>query len=339
MTLGAFKTGGWVLLGGWIFPSFIFVSLLVSVALPRFKSQHYIAEILNLPFAERAVAVTAAAAAIGIILNACSRTLYRILEGYILMPLWLNNRLVVRQNRKREQLRKDYEKAAETPGKSIRAGLLMEKYNSYPVPSMDVAPTTFANVLHAAERYGWDRYQLDSVTYWSGLLAHCPEPLRTSEERSRTGVDFFVASCYLSALFSVTAIAMLLIDGLMPGLVILSVSIITVIGSYSLAVSAARNWGEDIKSVVDVGRVEMLRSLGLEKPESLSDERNQWRALGWLRNYPFADAEKSLKGTALWPEANDEQVGKRDSLNVDDGHKLKRSWWPKIVACFYWHGR
>lgn len=321
MSFDGFKLGGWPLLAGWIFPSLIFVGVLLTLVLPGFAEQPWAAWILKLAFSEQIIVCIAGAGAIGIVLSSCSKPLYRILEGYLYMPGRLKKAMTERHHKKREVLLRSYEKAKGTPGQSVAVALLLEKCAYYPVQYIEVAPTEFGNVLRAAETYGWDRYQLDVVTFWSGLSAYCPEALRISEERSKTNVDFFVASFYLSILACVAALCMMVSGKFIAGGVYFVVSVMVFVGSYVLAISAAKSWGSEIRTVADVGRVGLLNSLGLEKPVSLHAEREQWRALGWLRTYSFGKSRRGLELHTSWMEPDELTADKCGEANVSHTSK------------------
>lgn len=309
MPLSTFKSGGWALLTGWIFPSLIYTSFFAFFILPSLEGRHWVDRLLEQSLAERTTVLTGSAVAVGLVLHACSQSLYRVLEGYLLMPAKVRKWLTQRHEERRHKLWDEPDEPSETAAASISSGFSLEKKNWYPIPGSEVAPTRFGNVLRAAEHYGWDRYQLDAVTYWSGLLAHCPEPLRVSEERSKGIVDFFVASYALNAASLAVSLGLILSGEATRGTLLVVASAAALILSYLLAVSAARSWGQDIRTVVDVGRVGLRQSLGLPAASGLDGERTVWRALGWLRKYPYSWSSGALRNTSIWSH---DRIGSSD---------------------------
>lgn len=92
--------GGWALLVGWIFPAALDVLLFSLVVYPSVKHDP--------PFSEvpaNDISLLVAAVIVGVVLSALKTPLYRILEGYILWPLWLFKWGQQRHIRRRERLK------------------------------------------------------------------------------------------------------------------------------------------------------------------------------------------------------------------------------------------
>jgi hypothetical protein len=289
--MAAFSAGGWAILAGWIFPSLIATAIASFFLIPALEGYAAVDVLLQQSLAERTSVIAGVAVALGLLLSAVSKPLYRVLEGYSLLPGGKRQQWILANTSKKKANWDGYEGAMKD-GDLLKAGLLLGNCQTYPVDDNDVRPTRLANQIAAFETYGWNRYQLDVVTSWEGLVACGPAELRKTEERTRAGVDFFVSLIYLSLLLAIlsTATALLSRSGyLIPGLVLAALSGLSTLLWYRLAVIAAGDWGGAVRAIIDLGRLPFAESLGFQVPHSLTAERDMWRKYNWLRKYPYDD--------------------------------------------------
>ena len=52
-----------------------------------------------------------------------------------------------------------------------------------------------------------------------------------------------------------------------------------------MAISAARQWGENLKSVFDLFRQDLLQKIGAQAPETWEEEREFWKHINWTYLY------------------------------------------------------
>lgn len=251
-------------------------------------------------------------------LSGLSTVLFRIIEAYYFVPERAAARMRIRQQRRQQALkaelqslqglREDQQKNATGPeaakgelpdtksettesqvGIDIRINLIRERLRRYPVDSKQFGPTQFANALRAIETYGWDRYRLDSQSLWSELISAVPDSLRTEEESARAPINFSVSMMYLSGLAGVACLATAFsipgpwIPSASAGLVLL----LLVPAWYKLAVLNTRYLGSVVQAIVNVGRVELAKKMGLSIPRKLQDERDMWERIFWFVDEPF----------------------------------------------------
>ncbi len=284
--LSGLIAGGWPFLVGWIFPSAIAVGLIAFLIVPSLAHLGLVQALLQLTAAERTAVLAGVALALGLILSALQTPLYRVLEGYLLWPPSVAAKARARQLAKKERLRAQRQG---TGDQAVRSKALRQ-LQRFPVEDREVRPTQLGNAIRAFETYGWNKYQIDTVTFWYSLTAVVPPQVRLAEERARAGVDFFVSLFYLSWLAAASAIIALVVDSGRRWFLVILASILVVLSPlwYRMAVTATAEWSASVRAIVDLGRKPLATALGLQLPRTLDTERDMWRKWGWLVKYPYA---------------------------------------------------
>jgi len=284
-------SGGWTWVVSWLFPSLIAVAAFGLLILPANRTLPILAELTRLSVAERTATLIGAALMIALLLSALSTILYRLLEGYLLVPEFLRSRLTARQWKKRAAIKQriaGLQNETEVnnghgPGKGLEFSLLNEELRRYPVADEQLGPTKLANALRAFETYAYDRYRLDSQLLWNELVSITPESLRKEEAESRASVNFFVSLVFISLSFSVFCVLTLITQGNSWSLTAAAASsTILVPVWYRLAVVSTRAWSSAVQAMVNVGRGELALKLGLRMPASLDEERDMWQFVNWF---------------------------------------------------------
>jgi hypothetical protein len=287
---------------GWVVPSLIGVSIFSFFLLPRIgMNSEILGQISTMGWAERATSIFIFSLIFGLLLHAAQTMLYRVLEGY-LWPDWLRKVGTSRQLRKKTNVKTQYEHARDVVGDQISMAILLEKYRRFPAEDVFTLPTRFGNSIRAAELYGWDRYRLDVVSFWYQALASSPDKLRDDEDRARSSMDFQVCSLYISLILAIfSAVSVWGSDGLALGSLILG----TVFSAlafvfYQGAIMASREWSRSLEAIADLCRIPLASSLGLKLPSTIEEEREMWRAVGFLVKYPYTqNRSDKLKPFAL----------------------------------------
>jgi hypothetical protein len=285
-------SGAWGLLVGWILPSALALAVFGLFVLPNYEDVGLVGNLARAANGTKSIALLVAAAVLGLVLSAAQTPLYRVLEGYLGWP----ERLVA--IRKRSHVRRrdtlggkiDKELSGSTNGRlSNRGTLVLEAYLRYPASTDQVAPTMLGNSIRRFEYYAQDRYGMDSQLLWYQLRSVVPEGLRTDVNNARTGVDFFVCMCYMSGLLALAAVVgMITGSGSLIGPVLVATAgVVVSIGCYRASIMATDVWAAAVRAMVDLGRVPLARSVGLNLPESLEEERAMWQDLGWLTAFPY----------------------------------------------------
>lgn len=274
--------GGWSFLVSWVFPSALYSSLFAVLVFPNLKLQS-------------AIILAFIALALGLLLSATSTVLYRILEGYYLLPDSVRKWMIQRQLNIKHKYLRELERSREDAGEStdrngartenaIDIALVREKLHRFPVDDSQVAPTRLANGIRAFETYGYDRFSLDSQIFWSELIAVAPKPLIDAEDQARASVNLFVSLIYLSVAFGLASLFAALRMNVNEGRILLFGVIALMLSPvwYEFAVLSTSNWHSAVQALVNIGRKELAFKLGLQLPKKIVDERFMWQRLTWF---------------------------------------------------------
>jgi hypothetical protein len=319
-------TGGWNFLVSWVFPSAIAWSVFALFLFPKLQHMPIFSEIAATSSANKSLVLLGAAILTGLLLNSLSTVLFRVIEAYYLIPgpiaVWLRNRQQHHQQALRNRLQelqdlRGNQKSAPTgsdeshgdevrtgrhslPAKTVssdvsqtgidvKIGLIREQLRRYPADDRQLGPTQFANALRAIETYGWDRYRLDSQTLWSELMSAVSDSLRAEEESARSPINFSVSMMYLSVLLGVACLAVSfgLAGSSIAPTVVGVISLLLVPAWYRLAVLNTRYLSSVVQAIVNIGRIELAKKMGLIIPRKLQDEREMWERTFWFVDERF----------------------------------------------------
>jgi hypothetical protein len=282
--LKSMSGGPWNWLVGWMFPSLIACSATGFLLIPRHPR-------IPLPkdAGDRTLLLIGISLLVALLLSSLGTILYRVLEGYAVLPKWIGSKWSAGQLRRRNALREQIEQAnphsnaASIPGASINIALTAGRLARYPAADGEVGPTRLGNAIRAFETYGYDRYQLDSLSLWSELTCLVPDALRQEEMNAKAPIDFFVSLVWLAPCYAVLAAASLVeagFDGWVSGSVVLALVAVPV--CYRLAVVASDRWASSVRAIVNVGRLPLAERLGFDVPRSIVSERRLWQAISWF---------------------------------------------------------
>jgi hypothetical protein len=244
------------------------------------------------------IVIGAVAVVVGLALSGLHYPLLRAYEGYPIYrwrahplgrPLY---DLMTRRKRKAfEELERRVTSPEQSPERSA-AGDRLDKV--FPLREDLILPTRFGNAVRAMESHSYRRYGLDGVAVWPRL-----ERLLSPEERelhvnAECNLAFFVN---LSA-GSATLGGALLLDAVIPGggggvlggLIALALAACF----YAAAVGAAKRWGTEVRSSIDIHRLGLYDSLGIPHPTTEAEERTVARHINRLLIYgvPLPDATR-----------------------------------------------
>ena len=158
-------------------------------------------------------------------------------------------------------------------------------------------PTTFGNVIRAAEDYAQSRYSADYLIVWPRLAHVCSERFVMDYEAMRADVDFLLVVATYSGLFAAVGGGLVLYQGasvlLFVACVLMGVLVAHI--AYRTAIKAAVEYGEQMRASMDLFRLDLLQQLRYAAPTGAEDERAIWREFdsmlkrGHPRTRPFAN--------------------------------------------------
>jgi hypothetical protein len=257
---------------------------------------------------------------VGLALSGVSHYLTRLFEGYPLersstWPLtgWVYRQALVRQRVHYDRLRAIYEDSSRPEKDRQRALVRLERF--FPSNREALLPTRLGNAIRSFERHSNTRWGLDGVTIWPRI-----EALLSSDEREvlvDAKVNFYV---FMNAAVGAFAVGVcLIVDKALNDPTPMSSWLLYALPFalgyvlYRAAVGPATDWGDSVRSSIDLHRLEVYEKLGVRAPTSFSDER----ALGVKVNQ-FLLYGRPLLSDELWrgedASRESEETGRGDFL-------------------------
>jgi hypothetical protein len=206
-----------------------------------------------------------------VILASQWRNIVRLFEGY---PLWRWPSL--------DEVGKEWHRAISFHlGKPGSGEYWYLEYGRYP-PPRDVLPTRLGNVLRAAERYPEQRYGAEMILIWPRLYQVLPREAADDVEGARSTMEFLLVLSlwFVTVATGAPLVAILMHDTPVVALVCFAVGAGGAYAAYLSAIAAASEYGEQLRSVFDVYRLDLLRRLSLPRVENIADEWHHWQTLG-----------------------------------------------------------
>jgi len=246
---------------------------------------------------------------IGIMLSALNRDLYRFMEGYgkynsLKLFGWMEKRRYRRVVSEIEKLDDQYRECIdanrEFPDESrIRRNTLMRQLaEDFPDKEEYLLPTPFGNVIRSFEIYPRYMYGLDAIDGWDRLLTVIPKDYLELTNSARAQVDFWVN---LSAIFFLLQIEYIVLAS-MTGFPLQWLVVLLFIANGTIAqvraTSAAREWGNFVKSAFDVYRFNLLGALGIDPPKTREEEKMIWTRYSQAIIYRLPERLPDLKKDA-----------------------------------------
>lgn len=243
----------------------------------------------------------------GILLLAINRDLYRIMEGYgkynpVRLFVWFEKRrfqkVISELEKLDDEYRKCYAAKKEFPAKSrIRRNEIMRQLaEEFPDKEEFLLPTPFGNVLRSFEIYPRVMYGLEAIDGWGRLLAVVPKDYTELIDSAKSQVDFWVNMGVVFILLQVEYVSLVYIfnQGNLNWWIVLLLIIVGTIPPLR-ATSAAREWGDLIKSAFDMFIPKMREALGMAEPKNRDEEKLQWTHFSQAIIYRLPERNPELK--------------------------------------------
>jgi hypothetical protein len=242
----------------------------------------------------------------GILLLAVNRDLYRLMEGYgkynpVKLFAWFEKRrygqAVSELEKLDEEYRTCYAAKTEFPAKSRtrRNQLMRQLAEEFPDKEEFLLPTPFGNVLRSFEIYPRVMYGLESIDGWGRLLTVIPKDYIELIDAAKSQVDFWINMAVVFILLQIEYVGLVYIFGNHLNLWIVLLFIVLGTIPPLRATSAAREWGDFVKSAFDIFAPKMRESLGFNSPKDRDEEANQWTSFSQAIIYRLPDRIPELK--------------------------------------------
>jgi hypothetical protein len=216
---------------------------------------------------------------IGMVLSGASYYVARFYEGYPLARvarslgwrcpaavLWL-------QNRRYHQLCAVRDDRARSAVERGRAAARLD--SRFPKERAEFLPTRVGNAIRAFEQHSNVRWGLDGFTVWPRIEALLSADERQLVEDARTNFYVFLNGSLAALLVGVCLVVDKAMNGAMWDWALYGVPFFLV--SYFLyvgAISPATDWGDTVRSSIDLHRLDLYEKLGVREPTSFTDERD-----------------------------------------------------------------
>jgi hypothetical protein len=216
----------------------------------------------------------------GLALSGLSYYMTRIFEGYPLehASRWpvmglLHKAAVALQRRRFDRLLAIRDDKSRPQKERQRAARTLDRF--FPHSPDALLPTRLGNAMRAFEWHSNVRWGLDGLTIWPRI-----EALLTEGERELhvdAQITFYVFMNAAAGAFAVGAC--LVIDKALNipesgiELALYAIPFLLAYVLYRASVGPAINWGDYVRSSVDLHRLEIYKKLGVREPTSFSDER------------------------------------------------------------------
>ena len=217
---------------------------------------------------------------------------------------------------------------------------LWEAVTEYPENIENVLPTRLGNVMRAYERYSDVVYNMEAIVLWPRLSLIIPEDARN---RIREGEALFYFQLNALLIGSLNLILYLCFLGMhliygenprindtFPAVEIPAISLLVAWFGWWLLPDAARQRGNQVKSVFDLYRRTLAEALGFELPTSERAERQMWalvsRKLTFRLEEDFRTLDEFRKKRTQ--DSNGQEVARNVKLPPGDGDSLEEKGQP-----------
>ncbi len=253
--------------------------------------------------------------AIGLILMLCDFYIYQTLEGLRFWPGFLWRWKYSRTEEYFQNLDKELEDLIKQENE-ITSNLsfverrkldldirkLSDKAREFPRFNKDnftgrypMNPTRFGNVLAEYEKYSLNRYGIHMMVFWNHIKQQVPKEIKEELNLKSAIADICVYLCFASLIYIFIGPISLLLQKdswimiwghLFPfkSFLYLLLSILAFRVLYELSITQRKNYGRLVKSIFDLYRLELAKTLGIKikkryhtTEEELDEEKALWR--------------------------------------------------------------
>jgi hypothetical protein len=228
----------------------------------------------------------------------CATRVNRVLRGKVVVDPPGVGAHQRRWHRLRTQAKKaatDPKAAAERPGSRYETDAADVLYDQYPARHARVMPTAFGNVIRSAEDYAHHRYGFDVIQLWPRLSVVLPIEYLVDVETSMIEYETPLMVSFGTAILASSTL--LLMFSTISTAAFVAIFVGTCIASwiaYRLSLRAVRNYGDLMRTAVDLYRTDLLEKWWPELL-ALDDDR---RRLAALREFVITGKKPRVEGLA-----------------------------------------
>ncbi|WP_292387636.1 hypothetical protein [Methanosarcina sp. UBA5] len=200
-----------------------------------------------------------------------NRPMIKMLEGYYLLFVpgisYFERRKLRRLNKSLESTRSKLnkinykDKYSELNAKITELSIRLN--TEFPFALEYILPTSFGNAIRSFELYSYKVYGIDATSCWPRIISFASESHRTNINDASSRVDFAVNCLYLTTviIFELILIYSLEIIPQITFIISESFTIFVLICLWKYAIMSAKLWGDEVKSVFDLYRYDLITKL------------------------------------------------------------------------------
>lgn len=290
------------LIMGALFPSLLFMCLLLIAATSLIPSAPALLDLIGSPTAWEVIAFTFATLVVAGVIYNLNIPIIRLYEGYPWRFSFLGSVRTKYYQKKLEQysktcrclrnLRNEFNRRGVNYGQLPELIRYLDRFdhervNAFPDSAL-VLPTRLGNVIRSFENYPRKQYGIDGVRVWTRITSMAAKEDLVAVDDGKIGLDFFLNCSLLSGLMAL----LLLILGLVfrvpfretwTVFVWLTAMLAGLLGwllAYEASIGQASTWGDQVKSIFDLYRWRLLQQMGYKQsPTTRAQERALWIAI------------------------------------------------------------
>lgn len=320
-----------------LIPSLTFVALLMVAFRPLIPAEWEQALKENF-FDQSWLLLALLTVVFGFTLSSLNTFIYKLFEGYAFFrhfPILIHRqikrarqlkarikRLERQCDRRIERFSDELTQAEETSIELLKDQIFALRYEleiHFPPSEEYYMPTTFGNIMRAAESYSNKRYGMDSITTWTRMFYVIPEKYSELMERNNNELSFILNCALYSILFSFMCFLVTISQFMWVGITTAKGSITLssffgqlirnsgqIEGAYLLggciglaaayifhraSLFVVTDYGDHIRSAFDLFRSKLLLELNLELPKNSKEEIQLWGKISnfFLLGHPEND--------------------------------------------------
>jgi hypothetical protein len=162
--------------------------------------------------------------------------------------------------------------------------------NDFPERLDLVLPTRLGNIMRAYERYSDVVYGIEAIAVWPRLSMIIPKEAQESLRETEALFDFSI-NMLLIGIITIATSCIMMIDTIYAKgitntagtvnwrvfMIVVMASVFFILFSWSRLPDAARERGDQVKSIFDLYRKPLAEALGFELPATEAEERKMWQ--------------------------------------------------------------
>jgi len=151
----------------------------------------------------------------------------------------------------------------------------------------EVRATRLGNVICAYGSYPAERYGMESEVFWPHLSHELDDSVRSAIESRKLLLDFSLTMATLAVAWAAIAVfaGPWLVSGTWQWLLIAIAALFVAWGFYGSGVRAAEDLGDHVRCAYDLFQLDLLESLGRERPTDMVQTKQLWFEQSRLRLY------------------------------------------------------